>query len=312
MNENVCVLLSAFNGEEFINQQIDSIQKQENVSSILVIRDDGSSDNTVKIVIDLANKNSNIFFPDEINGFHCNHGIGSSFFTLLRYAVNNFPDCTYFSFSDQDDYWLPNKLSTAVNQLSAYEDEPAIYFSKKKIVDVSLKNEVQEDTVLFKNNLCDYLGQNQAFGCTMVINRNFAEMLLKAPVEEYPFLHDIVIFRLATCIGAKIVFDEGAYILYRQHGTNVTGPTDSKVITKDNAKKVFYKRRHYLSLLSQIFLSQYRDNLVPDAVMVLTWITQYRSKPSDGMRLINYFNNNSDRGLKEKGKFAAKVMLRAL
>lgn len=312
MNENVCVLLSAFNGEEFIDQQIDSIRKQENVSPILVIRDDGSSDNTVKIVTDLANNNSNISFPDEINGFHCDHGIGSSFFTLLRYAIRYFLDCNYFSFSDQDDYWLPNKLSAAINQLSSYEEEPAIYFSKKKIVDASLSKEVQADTVLFKNNICDYLGQNQAFGCTMVINRKFAEMLLKAPVEEYPFLHDIVIFRLATCTGAKIIFDEGAYILYRQHGTNVTGPTDSKMITKNNAKKVFHKRRHYLSLLSQIFLDKYKDELLPDAVLVLTWITQYRSNLSDGARLIGYFNKNSDRGLKEKGKFAAKVLLRAL
>jgi len=58
--ENICIIMSTYNGEQYVKEQIESILQQKNVNINIVIRDDGSTDSTFNIISDFKNKNSNI------------------------------------------------------------------------------------------------------------------------------------------------------------------------------------------------------------------------------------------------------------
>ena len=98
----VNILLSTYNGEQFLEEQVKSIQEQTYQEWQLLIRDDGSSDGTVEVIKQLVAKDPRIHFINE-NQVE-NVGVIKSFHTLLKYG-----DADLYCFSDQDDFWLPTK-----------------------------------------------------------------------------------------------------------------------------------------------------------------------------------------------------------
>lgn len=133
MTKKILVLMSAFNGQSFIESQIESIMKQEtSYKVVLRIRDDGSSDNTQNIIKQLQNK-----YPNRIEYFYSdNIGSNAGFLFLLREASGY----DYYAISDQDDVWLPNKLSVACKYLEAENDSlPLLYASTSYLVADDLK-----------------------------------------------------------------------------------------------------------------------------------------------------------------------------
>lgn len=108
-NNMVTVLMSTYNGEKYLKEQIDSILSQVDVDVRLVIRDDGSTDNTVGVIKEYSQRNSNVEFT-----VGKNIGYANSFLTLIQMAG----DSDYYAFSDQDDIWKKNKLSTAVDKIN--------------------------------------------------------------------------------------------------------------------------------------------------------------------------------------------------
>ena len=102
----VAVLMSTYNGEKYLREQVKSIFQQEQVKVSLYVRDDGSTDNTIKIINELQKEYDNIFL---IKGE--NIGWRRSF----RYLIDNVPTkYEYYAFSDQDDFWLKRKLIRAI------------------------------------------------------------------------------------------------------------------------------------------------------------------------------------------------------
>ena len=108
----VSVLMSTYNGEKYIREQIESILNQKKVKVHLLIRDDGSQDSTIEIVKEYANK-----YPNVSVYAGKNIGIGNSFMELLR----NAPEADYYAFADQDDVWLDGKLERAIELIKATE-----------------------------------------------------------------------------------------------------------------------------------------------------------------------------------------------
>ena len=103
----ITVIISTFNGEEYIKEQIDSLLRQEGVSVRINVRDDGSDDNTISIINSFNDSRIRVFSSHE------NLGPARSFLSLLK-------DCeesSYYAYCDQDDYWKPKKLITAINML---------------------------------------------------------------------------------------------------------------------------------------------------------------------------------------------------
>lgn len=307
--EKVCVLMSLYNGEKYLRQQLESIFLQKNVEVLLIVRDDGSNDGTMDIIREYSEAYGHIEIPDALSGFHNDVGIGSSFYSLLRYAVNTHKDVDFFAFADQDDYWLDEKVWRGVNSLEKFRRDKALYFCKKEIVDQEL-NHITDDTFVFHNDFSDFLTPNQAYGCTMMITRTFAQLLLSGPVESFPQLHDIVALKLALCTNTTIISDDNAMIKYRQHTGNASGYQKITVLNKNVVKKVLSKRRHYLFKLAEDFLKYYDSELLPEMREKLKLVANYK-RPDQALKLELYYLSTK-RSLRENLRFLGMLIFRGI
>ena len=212
--DKVQVLLSTYNGEKYLQEQIESILKQEDVEISLLIRDDGSCDKTIEIIENLKRKNSNIsYYPGD------NLGPARSFMDLINKSGN----FDYYAFSDQDDVWKPKKLISAINKLKQ-SNKPSLYMSSLEIVDESL-NFIETKQV--DGNFCfeGEMIKNFATGCTQVFNKTLME-IIKSYTPNYIIMHDSWITRVCYAIGGNVIIDNNSNILYRQHQGNVLGYQD--------------------------------------------------------------------------------------
>lgn len=218
---SVLVLMSTYNGEKYLNTQLDSLVKQKDVDIHILIRDDGSSDRTIDIIKEYKDKYD---FIDYYLGK--NLGYAKSFWDLVKNASSY----DYYAYSDQDDIWDEYKLSKAIDKLG--EDEAMLYTSRVKSVDNNL-NTIDEDT--FKNHkvlsIYESLKKSTVPGCVMVFNHK--AILKMKKYNGYLESHDWLTYAIITLFG-KVVFDENSYINYRIHNNNTIG--------KSNAFKEFYKK----------------------------------------------------------------------
>ena len=139
----VTILMSTYNGENFLAEQIESIQQQTYTDWTLLIRDDGSKDKTRDLIKRFASEDDRIVFinPDQTE----NLGVIKSFFTLLKYQESD-----YYLFSDQDDTWLPEKLSLQLEKASHYpSDKPLLVYTDLKVVNQDL--EVLHESMPIRN-----------------------------------------------------------------------------------------------------------------------------------------------------------------
>ena len=236
----IAVLMSTYNGNKYLEAQLQSIMWQNDVDFILMIRDDGSSDNTNDIIDQwMMNYPEQIVKLDDDLG---NLGAANSFMYLLDYSLEHYPEIQYFAFADQDDVWLRDKLKRGIEYLRK-SDNAALYYSKKTIVDENL-NEMAKDEVPYRDSFLQFLSISNASGCTFIFNRSLAEECIPKPKDSI-ILHDAWIFRMAGCIKCNIFFDEKSSILYRQHENNVVGRVSGWKLNK-GLKRVFGKRNHVI------------------------------------------------------------------
>lgn len=216
----VAVLMSTYNGEKYLKEQIDSILTQNgNFELDLWVRDDGSSDSTIRILNEYQEKKSLRWYPGE------NVGPGKSFIDLL-YKVKGYD---YYAFSDQDDVWLPGKIQKGIDTLCGCERE-ALYFCNAEYVDKELK---PMGGTTYKDKLpTDYFSAilNPGYlGCTMVFNYELASIIQSHDFPQDLFIHDAFVARVCAAVGGEIKYDRNTYIMYRQHGSNVIGSTIGKM-----------------------------------------------------------------------------------
>ena len=160
--------MSTYNGREFIAQQIQSIQKQTFENWNLLIRDDGSSDETPKIIADFAKSDARIRFinADKRENF----GVIKNFYTLLKYEKAD-----YYFFSDQDDVWQPQKLELTLASVEKENNQiPLMVYTDLTVVDRDLQ--VLHDSMIktqshhANTSLLEELTENTVTGGTMMVN----------------------------------------------------------------------------------------------------------------------------------------------
>ena len=308
--DSVCILMSTYNGEKYLKEQVDSIFNQKNVDVTLIIHDDGSSDSTAKILKEYQ-KMYKVEIPEGAPGKHNPIGVGSNFLKLLRYALENYKEVNYFGFADQDDIWLEGKINTAIVHLRNLNSNKGLYFSKKKIVDEKL-NYLREDYVNFHDDYStDYISQNDASGCTMVFTRAFAEMLMNAPVEKFPYLHDVYICKVALCTDTKIYCDENETMLYRQHNWNVEGVRNVSIFSKENICKIFKKRRHYLYRITDNIFEYYGNDMLDEYKFYLNLIIHYKN-PVYTLRILRMYYGSPYRSIKEKLRITMMLIMHGI
>lgn len=211
MSRRICVMMSTYNGESFVEEQIRSLFSQQQVSISVVVRDDGSTDGTVALLEKLQGEFEFKLLVEK------NCGVKRSFMRLLASA----DDAEYFAFCDQDDYWLKDKLCRAVLQLQSLGDVvPTMYCSAVSVVDRNLQK-IRADLMPVDVGLGGLLVENFAVGCTVVINRSARDLVLRNSEANF-CMHDWWVALLIKTYG-KVVCDSESRILYRQHGGNSVG-----------------------------------------------------------------------------------------
>ena len=245
MTKQVAILMSTYNGEKYLAEQIESIINQSYSNWHLYIRDDGSTDNTVKIIKKYSSQNSKITFYNENN--IKNIGVTNSFVELLMGTSADF-----YMFSDQDDFWKSEKVNVTVKAMlnnSAY-DKPICVFSELEVVDKDLNPLRRMNGHNVWLDFPHFLFGNCVTGCTMMINQRLKDTLrLEQTDFNKVYLHDWWIALFASAFG-KLIYLNQPTILYRQHGNNVEGSKKDNIFTLIRRS---INMRHELTGLIKIF-----------------------------------------------------------
>lgn len=245
------ILLATYNGGQYLTEQIESIINQTYKEWTLYIRDDGSTDNTLKIV----NKYI-VEYPQKIILIKDNKkGLGAklNFAELIKYSKNK-----YCMFSDQDDYWLSNKIEITLKKMKDLEgefgnSEPILIHTNLKVVDKDLHIIDNSFWNLMninpkRNKLNNIMVENVITGCTTMLNRALIECVDNIPIEC--LMHDWWIGIVASTFG-KIGIIEEPTILYRQHGSNEVGAKKEGYINRIK-KKIKTKSKIFAKELKQM------------------------------------------------------------
>lgn len=215
MKIKIAVLLTTYNGEKYIEQQLDSIIFQQgNFSIDIFISDDGSFDNTLHLCKKkIYKKNIKKIYNVNFKSFSKN------FLYLVKKIPKNYD---YYAFCDQDDIWLKDKFKRAIKILNK---NYSLYCSRTILINNNL--EKIGYSPLFKKppSFANSLVQSIAGGNTMVFNNKIFKVLLKFNVKDAPS-HDWLLYIITSGINEKIFYDDKSMIFYRQHDTNLVGSND--------------------------------------------------------------------------------------
>lgn len=217
----VVVLISTYNGEKYLKEQLDSIFKQKNIEPVVLIRDDGSTDSTKDIIKNYCGTHKLEYVFGE------NIGPIESFNELIKLA-SKYYNIEYYAFCDQDDVWLENKLSVAVQKLQKFDvSKPELYYCRTTLVDKDL-NIMQLGLFPEEDYTLDQLlVRPVASGCTMVFNRESLNLYnLYKPGNI--LMHDYWMHLIVKAVSNQVYQDNQSYIYYRQHGNNTVGLTIEK------------------------------------------------------------------------------------
>ena len=219
----VDILLATYNGAEYLCEQIDSILSQSFTDWRLIVSDDGSTDDTLRILNDYINK-----YPTKIRLVNEGEKVKSAkinFWSLLKYS-----DSEYIMFCDQDDVWLKHKiantLETMKNAESKFGNIPMLVHTDLKVINQEgqlINNSLYHMQLVDPhgfNNFKQLLTQNAVTGCTIMINNFLKDLLI--PIDGNVIMHDWWIALHAAYYG-QIIYLEEADILYRQHQSNSVG-----------------------------------------------------------------------------------------
>lgn len=221
------ILLSTYNGEQFLAEQIQSIQQQTVQDWKLLIRDDGSTDRTREIIREFVAQDSRIHWINENESK--NLGVIKSFHNLAQ-----FEEADVYFFSDQDDVWLPQKLELSLAEARKYPAEmPLMVYMDLTVVNQDLEvlssSMIRSQSGHANTELVQELTENTVTGGVAMVNHALIQLWNQT---EDILMHDWYLALLATAFG-KLVYIDQPGELYRQHEHNVLGArTWSKRIKK--------------------------------------------------------------------------------
>lgn len=272
----LAILLSTYNGSAFLAEQLDSLFAQTCANFVVVVRDDGSKDNTLEILQDYKSRE-----PDRVHLVASdagNLGARDSFAYLVNYVLQHKAalslESAYMAFCDQDDVWFPNKLDTGLQAMleteQANPDVPVLIHSDLQVVSKTLEPVAPslaryQGLETTRNSFNQMVISNLVTGCTALINEALARKSL--PVSNNAIMHDWWLALVAAAFG-KVVYLDQALIHYRQHGSNTIGAKEHKQAIA--SQPGFWTRLLHLqpnahlwevALQAQDFYAQFGDEL---------------------------------------------------
>lgn len=258
----VDILLATYCGEKYLKAQLESLLDQTVQDIKIIIRDDGSTDDSTQIINDYCNR-----YPDKV---FCLKGepTGSAAQNFARLLQASQSD--YTMFCDQDDIWLPQKVEKTLAAMRKAEGEgkdPVLVHSNLKVVDSNLNiisDSFFDFQKLYQDNLTlpKLLVQNYVTGCTVMINRALKQKC--GDIPQNCIMHDWWFALVAELFG-KIVCINEPTMLYRQHSDNQVGAKAAYGIAfiKRKLATLSDVRKNYNATYTQaqLLLSCYGDSL---------------------------------------------------
>ena len=263
----VLVMMATYNGEKYIRTQIESILAQEGVSVQLRICDDSSTDNTFVIASEYGDSGK----PVTVTRNDPRKGIGENFMGMVYEADSRNFD--YFAFSDQDDYWMPDKLGKAVTAIEEYTSSntlksipsigsPVLYCSDVQDCDANLEHPRCElrDLRIDLTKRATPLLRNWFSGCTMVFNPAMLKLLQYARYETQDRIHDAWTYLLAYYCGNLVIRRDHHSILRRISGNNVVGALEAGTdVKRASMAHLSNKPKRQSSRIARRLTSDYGD-----------------------------------------------------
>ncbi len=217
---SIAVLLATYNGASCIQEQLESYLSQSRLPDLILVSDDGSTDDTLAL-IDAFRKSHPEICIRTTNGPR--RGSAKNFLSLLQ----DTPDwIDVVALSDQDDVWLPDKLERGLSALSenSHESEIVLYCARTFECDAELNHLRLSRNITRPPAFRHALVQNIAGGNTMMLNRAALDLVRDASRAVAKLVvHDWWIYQIVTGAGGRVIFDPQPVLLYRQHGGNLIG-----------------------------------------------------------------------------------------
>ena len=202
----VLVFLSTYNGEKYLKTQIDSILAQKGVDVSIFASDDLSNDKTIEILESYSQTGKVKYRINKTN-----KNFTYNFLDMIYENID--ADFDYFALSDQDDFWLEDKLISGIEKLES--ENKHFYCSNLSVVDENLMGAHPMNKFKIKNQRhCSYILENICTGCTSIFDKTFMKQLSK----HYPegiYLHDYWLM-LVAAFTSDFAYDETPHLLYRQ------------------------------------------------------------------------------------------------
>ncbi len=238
---SICIMMSTYNGGKYIEEQIDTILRQEGCRVNLIIRDDGSDEETKVILRDIGRK-----YHDIKIYYGRNIGYRKSFLKLMCKS----PEADYYGFSDQDDIWEPNKCIRAIEMIRQRKSSTyKLYASSMQLVDIDGNGIGFNDISISPNTIQSYFMRHRIGGCTIVFTKSIRDVAVEQLKRGLPNKwvdHDFYVVSLAYAIG-EVMRDEMAFIKHRRLESSVTGGGQGILKRIKVEKFLLFERRnlHY-------------------------------------------------------------------
>ena len=274
--------MGTLNGETYLEQQLDSLEHQDFLNWRLIVSDDGSTDKTLQILYERQKK----WGPSKLE---IRLGPAKGFATnFLSLAVDSTIQADYFAFCDQDDYWLPEKISNAIKMLSelAIEAGPKLYCGRAQYVDKTLKSLGMSPLFVHPLSFRNALIQSIAGGNTMIFDSSCKKLLENTGLVEI-ISHDWWLYQLVTGAAGHVVYDPIPTILYRQHGKNVVGENRSLRSKFKRLSRLLNGSFSGWNDVNIAALVKSKEYLHHEAVVILELFVQLRNaRIKDRLRLV--------------------------
>lgn len=226
----VDIVLATYNGEKYLDQQLDSIIAQSYTNWRLLISDDGSSDKTLSIIEKYTRADKRILLVNK----NRQGGVVKNFSKALEFVTSN-----YIMFSDQDDYWLPEKITHLKGMLCEQErltgNVPLLVFSDLVVVDENLK--ILKPSFFIGTGLNPtynfdtrfLLWRSTVYGCTVMFNKPLYDVA--TPFSPEVTMHDQW-FALMASLTGHVLYSKESHVYYRQHANNVVGAKERTLFAR--------------------------------------------------------------------------------
>ena len=259
-NNSIAILLATYNGETYLKEQIDSLLAQTYQDWHLYVHDDGSTDATVAIIKGYTEQ-----YPDKVTqlDYPSQGGPCKNFLSMMDRV-----EAPYYMFCDQDDVWMPEKISLSIQEMKRLEEvhpqKPIVVFTDLYVVDEHLN--ITYDSMWrytgihpqYIKTFADTGGHTSiATGCTMLFNK-LSKTCYSHYSPEKAIMHDCWVCLCTLRDGGIVYGISKQLVLYRQHGNNCLGAAETKAPDVNiryrikNIDKVYRSNRNYYVMLRSL------------------------------------------------------------